>query len=140
MANLLGVAQMNLGIYFNAKNFSHEQSFFLKQCHEQFYVWYQFIQQLTFLNSLFGYLFLLIIIKWCMGQKQNYTVYSLTLNLFRCMIVVMDKITHMRIWKQPNQNLFRTLLSLAVCTHYIARDVIVTKYCIKWITPLFRLS
>ncbi|KAL5224262.1 hypothetical protein ABZP36_010901 [Zizania latifolia] len=60
---LLGVAQMNLGIlisYFNAKFFRNALN-----------VWYQFIPQLIFLNSLFGYLSLLIIIKWCTGSKAD---------------------------------------------------------------------
>ncbi|KAG8088190.1 hypothetical protein GUJ93_ZPchr0010g9187 [Zizania palustris] len=60
---LIGVAQMNLGIfmsYFNAKFFRNAIN-----------IWYQFIPQLIFLNSLFGYLSLLIIIKWCMGSKAD---------------------------------------------------------------------
>ncbi|EEE50667.1 hypothetical protein OsJ_30905 [Oryza sativa Japonica Group] len=60
---LIGVAQMNLGImmsYFNAKFFRNAIN-----------VWYQFIPQLIFLNSLFGYLSLLIIIKWCTGSKAD---------------------------------------------------------------------
>ncbi|RLN18147.1 V-type proton ATPase subunit a3-like [Panicum miliaceum] len=63
MSILLGVAQMNLGIlmsYFNAKFFRNSLN-----------VWYQFIPQLIFLNSLFGYLSLLIIIKWCTGSKAD---------------------------------------------------------------------
>ncbi|CAD6210443.1 unnamed protein product [Miscanthus lutarioriparius] len=63
MSILLGVAQMNLGIvisYFNAKFFRNSIN-----------VWYQFIPQLIFLNSLFGYLSLLIIIKWCTGSKAD---------------------------------------------------------------------
>ncbi|KAI7743675.1 hypothetical protein M8C21_004123 [Ambrosia artemisiifolia] len=54
MSILLGVAQMNLGIilsYFNAK--------------------YQFVPQIIFLNSLFGYLSLLIIVKWCTGSQAD---------------------------------------------------------------------
>nr|CAB3496486.1 unnamed protein product [Digitaria exilis] len=63
MSILLGVAQMNLGIvmsYFNAKFFRNSIN-----------VWYQFIPQLIFLNSLFGYLSLLIIVKWCTGSKAD---------------------------------------------------------------------
>ncbi|GER42280.1 v-type proton ATPase 116 kDa subunit a isoform [Striga asiatica] len=54
MSILLGVAQMNLGIilsYFNAR--------------------FQFIPQMIFLNALFGYLSVLIIIKWCTGSKAD---------------------------------------------------------------------
>ncbi|URE03418.1 vacuolar proton translocating ATPase 100 kDa [Musa troglodytarum] len=63
MSILLGVAQMNLGIilsYFNAKFFNNSLN-----------TWYQFIPQLIFLNSLFGYLSLLIIVKWCTGSQAD---------------------------------------------------------------------
>ncbi|PKA53127.1 Vacuolar proton ATPase a3 [Apostasia shenzhenica] len=63
MSILLGVAQMNLGIvlsYFNAKFFRNSLN-----------IWYQFIPQLIFLNSLFGYLSLLIIVKWCTGSAAD---------------------------------------------------------------------
>jgi V-type H+-transporting ATPase subunit a len=63
MSILIGVAQMNLGIflsYFNAKFFRNSIN-----------VWYQFVPQLIFLNSLFGYLSLLIIIKWITGSKSD---------------------------------------------------------------------
>nr|XP_010934090.1 V-type proton ATPase subunit a3 [Elaeis guineensis]XP_029123038.1 V-type proton ATPase subunit a3 [Elaeis guineensis] len=63
MSILLGVAQMNLGIvlsYFNAKFFKNNLN-----------IWYQFVPQLIFLNSLFGYLSLLIIVKWCTGSKAD---------------------------------------------------------------------
>ncbi|OVA20380.1 ATPase [Macleaya cordata] len=63
MSILLGVAQMNLGIilsYFNAKFFKNSVN-----------VWFQFVPQMIFLNSLFGYLSLLIIVKWCTGSKAD---------------------------------------------------------------------
>ncbi|CAM0872297.1 unnamed protein product [Alopecurus aequalis] len=63
MSILLGVSQMNLGImmsYFNAKFFKNNVN-----------VFYQFVPQLLFLNSLFGYLSMLIIIKWCTGSKAD---------------------------------------------------------------------
>ncbi|GLT92048.1 hypothetical protein SLE2022_099070 [Rubroshorea leprosula] len=63
MSILLGVAQMNLGIilsYFNAKFFQNEIN-----------IWYQFLPQMIFLNSLFGYLSLLIIVKWCTGSQAD---------------------------------------------------------------------
>lgn len=63
MSILLGVAQMNLGIflsYFNAKFFRNSVN-----------IWFQFVPQLIFLNSLFGYLSLLIIVKWCTGSKAD---------------------------------------------------------------------
>jgi V-type H+-transporting ATPase subunit a len=63
MSILLGVAQMNLGIFisfFNALFFRNGVN-----------VWFQFIPQLIFLNGLFGYLSLLIIIKWISGSKAD---------------------------------------------------------------------
>ncbi|XP_011037174.1 PREDICTED: V-type proton ATPase subunit a3-like [Populus euphratica] len=63
MSILLGVAQMNLGIilsYFNAAYFRNSLN-----------VWFQFIPQIIFLNSLFGYLSLLIILKWCTGSQAD---------------------------------------------------------------------
>ncbi|XP_059653743.1 V-type proton ATPase subunit a3-like [Cornus florida] len=63
MSILLGVAQMNLGIilsYFNARFFRSSVN-----------IWFQFIPQMIFLNGLFGYLSLLIILKWCTGSKAD---------------------------------------------------------------------
>ncbi|XP_056168915.1 V-type proton ATPase subunit a1-like isoform X2 [Syzygium oleosum] len=63
MSILLGVVQMNLGIimsYFNARYF--ESSLDIR---------YQFVPQMIFLNSLFGYLSLLIVIKWCTGSQAD---------------------------------------------------------------------
>ncbi|KAJ9551876.1 hypothetical protein OSB04_015921 [Centaurea solstitialis] len=63
MSILLGVAQMNLGIilsFFNALHFKNAVN-----------VWFQFIPQMIFLNGLFGYLSLLIIVKWCTGSKAD---------------------------------------------------------------------
>ncbi|CAK8576596.1 unnamed protein product [Lathyrus sativus] len=63
MSILLGVAQMNLGIimsYANARFFKNHVN-----------VWFQFIPQVIFLNSLFGYLSLLIIVKWCTGSQAD---------------------------------------------------------------------
>ncbi|KAI9195676.1 hypothetical protein LWI28_017138 [Acer negundo] len=63
MSILLGVVQMNLGIllsYFNAHFFGSSLD-----------IRYQFVPQVIFLNSLFGYLSLLIIIKWCTGSQAD---------------------------------------------------------------------
>ncbi|KAG9453327.1 hypothetical protein H6P81_006231 [Aristolochia fimbriata] len=63
MSILFGVAQMNLGImlsYFNAKFFASSLD-----------IRYQFVPQMIFLNSLFGYLVLLIVIKWCTGSQAD---------------------------------------------------------------------
>uniref|UniRef100_A0A2P2KTW9 V-type proton ATPase subunit a n=1 Tax=Rhizophora mucronata TaxID=61149 RepID=A0A2P2KTW9_RHIMU len=63
MSILLGMTQMNLGIilsYFNARFFSSSLD-----------IRYQFVPQMIFLNCLFGYLSLLIIIKWCTGSQAD---------------------------------------------------------------------
>ncbi|KAI8523966.1 hypothetical protein RHMOL_Rhmol13G0112700 [Rhododendron molle] len=63
MSILLGVTQMNLGIilgYFNARFFRSSLD-----------IRYQFVPQMIFLNSLFGYLSLLIVIKWCTGSQAD---------------------------------------------------------------------
>ncbi|KAI4334446.1 hypothetical protein L6164_019140 [Bauhinia variegata] len=63
MSILLGVVQMNLGIilsYFNARFFNSSLD-----------IRYQFVPQMIFLNSLFGYLSLLIVVKWCTGSQAD---------------------------------------------------------------------
>ncbi|KAG2703331.1 hypothetical protein I3760_06G133100 [Carya illinoinensis] len=63
MSILLGVAQMNLGImlsYYNAKFFGNSIN-----------TWFQFVPQIIFLNSLFGYLSILILVKWCTGSQAD---------------------------------------------------------------------
>ncbi|XP_062176577.1 V-type proton ATPase subunit a3 [Alnus glutinosa] len=63
MSILIGVAQMNLGIllsYCNAKFFRNSVN-----------IWFQFAPQIIFLNSLFGYLSILILVKWCTGSKAD---------------------------------------------------------------------
>ncbi|KAK9677258.1 hypothetical protein RND81_11G131300 [Saponaria officinalis] len=63
MSIVLGVAHMNLGIilsYFNGRFFNNSVD-----------IRYQFVPQMIFLNSLFGYLSFLIILKWCTGSKAD---------------------------------------------------------------------
>ncbi|ESW30758.1 hypothetical protein PHAVU_002G179900 [Phaseolus vulgaris] len=72
MSILLGVSQMNLGIimsYYNAKYFENNIN-----------IWYQFVPQMIFLNSLFGYLSLLIIVKWCTGSQAD--LYHVVIYMF----------------------------------------------------------
>ncbi|XP_076888889.1 V-type proton ATPase subunit a3-like [Bidens hawaiensis] len=72
MSILLGVAQMNLGIlmsYYNAKFFRNDID-----------ILYQFIPQMIFLNSLFGYLSILILVKWCTGSKAD--LYHIMIYMF----------------------------------------------------------
>ncbi|XP_027911104.1 V-type proton ATPase subunit a1-like isoform X2 [Vigna unguiculata] len=63
MSILFGVVHMNLGIilsYFNAHFFGSSLD-----------IRYQFVPQMIFLNCLFGYLSLLIIVKWCTGSQAD---------------------------------------------------------------------
>ncbi|KAJ0818627.1 putative V-type ATPase, V0 complex, 116kDa subunit family [Helianthus annuus] len=72
MSILLGMAQMNLGIilsYFNGKFFRNDID-----------IWYQSIPQMIFLNSLFGYISLLIIVKWCTGSQAD--LYHIMIYMF----------------------------------------------------------
>ncbi|KAG6653366.1 hypothetical protein I3843_05G063300 [Carya illinoinensis] len=72
MSILLGVAQMNLGIilsYCNAKFFRNRLN-----------VWFQFVPQMIFLNSLFGYLSILILAKWCTGSQAD--LYHIMIYMF----------------------------------------------------------
>uniref|UniRef100_A0A5B6ZDW7 V-type proton ATPase subunit a n=1 Tax=Davidia involucrata TaxID=16924 RepID=A0A5B6ZDW7_DAVIN len=72
MSILLGVAQMNLGIilsFFNAKFFGSSLN-----------IWCQFVPQMIFLNGLFGYLSLLIVVKWWTGSKAD--LYHIMIYMF----------------------------------------------------------
>ncbi|KAF3791363.1 V-type proton ATPase subunit a1 [Nymphaea thermarum] len=63
MSILFGIVQMNIGIilsYFNAKFFGSSLD-----------IRYQFVPHMIFLNCLFGYLALLIIVKWCTGSQAD---------------------------------------------------------------------
>ncbi|KAJ7532629.1 hypothetical protein O6H91_13G012300 [Diphasiastrum complanatum] len=63
MSIILGVIQMMLGIilsYFNATFFRSSLD-----------VWFQFVPQILFLGSLFGYLSVLIILKWVTGSQAD---------------------------------------------------------------------
>ncbi|XP_039117869.1 V-type proton ATPase subunit a3-like [Dioscorea cayenensis subsp. rotundata] len=100
MSILLGVVQMNLGIflsYFNAKFFGNSIN-----------IWYQFVPQLIFLNSLFDYLSLLIIVKWCTGSKAD--LYHVMIYMFRSPI---DKLGENELF--PSQKMLQlVLLGLAL--------------------------
>ncbi|KAB1207348.1 Vacuolar proton ATPase a3 [Morella rubra] len=72
MSILIGVAQMNLGIilsYCNAKFFGNTLN-----------IWFQFVPQIIFLNSLFGYLSILILMKWCTGSQAD--LYHIMIYMF----------------------------------------------------------
>ena len=56
MSIIMGVTQMMLGIFMSLLNFLHKRDFLSIAC--------EFIPQVLFLGSLFGYLSILIILKW----------------------------------------------------------------------------
>jgi V-type H+-transporting ATPase subunit a len=57
---LLGIIQMTLGIVISCLNYTVE-----KQPMKRINILYQFVPQIIFLWAIFGYMCLLIIIKWC---------------------------------------------------------------------------
>ncbi|KAE8703148.1 V-type proton ATPase subunit a1 [Hibiscus syriacus] len=72
MSILLGVAQMNLGIILSYCNAT-----FFGNCLN---IWFQFIPQMIFLNSLFGYLSFLVILKWYTGSQAD--LYHIMIYMF----------------------------------------------------------
>ncbi|GMG98824.1 hypothetical protein Nepgr_000664 [Nepenthes gracilis] len=103
MSILLGVTQMNLGIilsYFNARFFGSSID-----------IRYQFVPQMIFLNSLFGYLSLLIVIKWCTGSQAD--LYHVMIYMF---LNPMDELGENQLfWGQrPFQILLLLLAVIAV--------------------------
>ena len=56
MSILMGMAQMTLGIFMSLLNFLHEKDWLS--------IWCEFVPQVVFLGSLFGYLSVLIVAKW----------------------------------------------------------------------------
>lgn len=100
MSILLGVAQMNLGIimsYYNAKFFKNDIN-----------IWYQFVPQMIFLNSLFGYLSLLIIVKWCTGSQAD--LYHIMIYMF---LSPMDDLGENQLfWGQKYLQILLLLLAL----------------------------
>ena len=56
MSILMGVTQMTLGIFMSLLNFLHTRDFLS--------IWCEFVPQVVFFGSLFGYLSVLIILKW----------------------------------------------------------------------------
>ncbi|KAH6814075.1 vacuolar proton ATPase A1 [Perilla frutescens var. frutescens] len=100
MSILFGIAQMNLGIvlsYFNALYFGNSLD-----------IKYQFVPQMIFLNSLFGYLSLLIVTKWCTGSQAD--LYHVMIYMF--LSPFEDLGENQLFW---GQNVFQvTLLFLAI--------------------------
>ena len=56
MSILMGMTQMTLGIFMSLLNFLHEKDWLS--------IWCEFVPQVVFLGSLFGYLSVLIVAKW----------------------------------------------------------------------------
>ncbi|GBG69770.1 hypothetical protein CBR_g4601 [Chara braunii] len=94
---LLGVVQMFVGIilsYFNARFFSLPLN-----------VWYEFIPQMLFLGSLFGYLSILIVIKWVTGSQAD--LYHVMIYMF---LSPTDDLADNQLF--PGQNVVQIILLL----------------------------
>lgn len=100
MSILIGVSQMNLGIalsYFNGKFFNNPLN-----------IWYQFVPQVIFLNALFGYLCLLIVLKWCTGSTAD--LYHVMIYMFLSPTADLD--SNQMIWGQKYIQIVLLLLAV----------------------------
>ena len=76
---------------------------------------YQFVPQMIFLNSLFGYLSLLIIVKWCTGSQAD--LYHVMIYMF--LSPTDDLGENQLFWGQrPLQARLKLSLSLLYCCYY----------------------
>ncbi|KAG6509411.1 hypothetical protein ZIOFF_027399 [Zingiber officinale] len=110
MSILLGVSQMNLGIilsYFDAKFHANPLD-----------IQYQFIPQMIFLNSLFGYLALLIVIKWCTGSQAD--LYHVMIYMFLEPFGNLGE--NQLFWGQKE-------LQVTLCIHLLYREMDVFSMC-----------
>ncbi|KAG6553279.1 hypothetical protein Mapa_005013 [Marchantia paleacea] len=100
MSILLGVTQMNVGImlsYFNAKFYSNSLN-----------IWYEFVPQILFLGALFGYLSILIIVKWCTGSQAD--LYHVMIYMF---LSPLDDVGDNQLfWGQGPLQIFLLLIAL----------------------------
>lgn len=167
MSILLGVTQMNLGIilsYFNARFFGSSLDIrcvlgFPSDCFRSsiivVFAWksdkdehtddlsvcrYQFIPQIIFLNSLFGYLALLIVIKWCTGSQAD--LYHVMIYMF---LSPTDDLGEnelfwgqrgLQVWSLTHLFLFSTLLFFKIIELCIIDLVVYTvfrrSFCCSW--------
>jgi len=78
MSIILGVIHMNLGIIMSVFNHRYFQ--------DSLSIWFEFLPQLLFLNSLFGYLCFLIIYKWTIDFREDdrgrADLYSVMIDMF----------------------------------------------------------
>jgi len=63
MSVIMGVVQMSAGIMLSALNARHFK--------DRLSMYFEFIPQMLFLMSMFGYLSLLIVMKWSMGSRET---------------------------------------------------------------------
>jgi len=74
MSVILGICQMSLGIFMkllNGIHFGHKLD-----------IWFEFLPQILFLLSTFGYLCLLIFVKWTVGTGQSPLILLVLINMF----------------------------------------------------------
>jgi len=73
MSVILGICQMSLGIFLKLANGMY--------FHHQLDIWFEFLPQILFLFSTFGYLCVLIFIKWTVGTRRSPLILIVLINM-----------------------------------------------------------
>ncbi|KAG2446982.1 hypothetical protein HYH02_008136 [Chlamydomonas schloesseri] len=101
MSILLGVTHMNFGIL----NSLYNNLFF----RDYLSIWAEFVPQMIFLNSIFGYLCVLIVIKWCTGKLTD--LYHVMIYMFLSPGGGFDDPSQILIPGQPGLQVFLLLIA-----------------------------
>ncbi|PNW76575.1 hypothetical protein CHLRE_11g467705v5 [Chlamydomonas reinhardtii] len=101
MSILLGVTHMNFGIL----NSLYNNLFF----RDYLSIWAEFVPQMIFLNSIFGYLCVLIVIKWCTGKLTD--LYHVMIYMFLSPGGGFDDPSQILIAGQPGLQVFLLLVA-----------------------------
>ncbi|PNW78309.1 hypothetical protein CHLRE_09g402500v5 [Chlamydomonas reinhardtii] len=101
MSILLGVAHMNFGII----NSLYNNLYF----RDWLSVWCEFVPQMIFLNFIFGYLCILIVIKWCTGKLTD--LYHVMIYMFLSPGGGFDDPSQILIPGQPGLQVFLLLVA-----------------------------
>ncbi|KAG2432238.1 hypothetical protein HXX76_009157 [Chlamydomonas incerta] len=101
MSILIGVTHMNFGIL----NSLYNNIFF----RDYLSIWAEFVPQMIFLNSIFGYLCVLIVIKWCSGKLTD--LYHVMIYMFLSPGGGFDDPSQILIPGQPGLQVFLLLIA-----------------------------